>query len=390
MSIDMKGGGWKGGDEEDGYKDTLDYIKQFGKNGIVLDGIVLWITIQEKGTADNIWKAQADAKFLEEEVQEAKDNLWKACEDSIGYAAPKRQGDNKKKADLDDIHKALTKLTCANALPLVLASNGMVAKVPAYCINPDQSNVTNVLNKMKVLETSMDSFMKQQAGEMRILKEAIGAVGQGCSYSSQGMESQKPMNHVDRVKIREEVFESPSKRKRMGDQADSNRMDVDSTRMEGNIGPENQANSYAAMAGITPIQNQREQQSRPRRKSALIYGKSKNVNDDEVYLAANVNLVASGVSKDATANQLTDFLKQKGLDTVAIEKLTQHPDARTNTFKVTIAPADYENALNPDIWPYRVAIRHFKPKRFTSQNSWQQQSQQTGGYVQERPQQHRQ
>ena len=124
------------------------------------------------------------------------------------------------------------------------------------------------------------------------------------------------------------------------------------------------------MAGIDPLQKQRGQQRNQRRKSALIYGKSKNINEDEVYLAANVSLVASGVSKDASADQLNDFLKQKGLNTVAIEKLTQHPDARTNTFKVTVKPADYEDALNPNnIWPYRVAIRHFKPKLFQPQNS---------------------
>ena len=145
------------------------------------------------------------------------------------------------------------------------------------------------------------------------------------------------------------------------------------------------------MDGIARIpersQGNNNQPSRPRKPSTLIYGKSKNVDENEVYLAANVNLVASGVSKDATANQLKDFLAKKGLDTVAIENLTKHPEARTNTFKVTIAPADYDKALNPEIWPFRVAIRHFKVKRFSPQNnSWQQQSQQTGGYVHEQRQ----
>ena len=206
------------------------------------------------------------------------------------------------------------------------------------------------------------------------------------------------MTHADRVIARDEVFESPGKRKRQEEEANSGRMDVDSREVESNIEADKQAYSYAAMtkqsgfngnqmAGIDPLQKQRDQQQRNhRRKSALIYGKSKNINEDEVYLAANVNLVASGVSKDAFADQLNEFLKQKGLNTVAIEKLTQHPDARTNTFKITVKPADYENALNPNIWPYRVAIRHFKPKRFQPQNSWQQQSQQTDGLVQDKPQ----
>ena len=40
-----------------------------------------------------------------------------------------------------------------------------------------------------------------------------------------------------------------------------------------------------------------------------------------------------------------------------------HPDARTNTFRVAIAIADYEKALNPEAWPYRVAVRPFRPSR---------------------------
>lgn len=197
--------------------------------------------------------------------------------------------------------------------------------------------------------------------------------------------------------VREDVFESPrTKRKRIEEQENTQGMDDSSSRMDKQ--DEQQPNSYAAMAkqngnngkqmdGITPIQNQNQGQFRPRRKSALMYGKSK---DDEVYLAADVNLVASGVSKDATESQLNDFLKNKGLNAVAVEKLTQHPDARTNTFKITIKPADYENALNPNIWPYRVAVRHFIPKRFPAQDSWQKQSQQTGGRIQDQPQQNRQ
>ena len=46
-----------------------------------------------------------------------------------------------------------------------------------------------------------------------------------------------------------------------------------------------------------------------------------------------------------------------------IELLTQHPEARTNTFKITIKPSDYDKAMNPDVWPYRVGVRLFRQKR---------------------------
>ena len=99
-------------------------------------------------------------------------------------------------------------------------------------------------------------------------------------------------------------------------------------------------------------------------------------------LAANVNLVASGVSKAATDQQLKGFLEDKGIKVTDIECLTYHPDARTNTFRVAIAIEDYEKALNPDVWPYRVAVRTFRPaRRDREQRSMEAQFGRTGGVV---------
>ena len=91
-------------------------------------------------------------------------------------------------------------------------------------------------------------------------------------------------------------------------------------------------------------------------------------------VAADVALVASGVSKEATGDQLKEFLINKGISVVSVEKLTRDEVVtRTNTFKVVIKLTDYERAMNPDIWPYRVGVRHYKPPRRTG-ISWQQQS----------------
>ena len=100
----------------------------------------------------------------------------------------------------------------------------------------------------------------------------------------------------------------------------------------------------------------------------------------ENILAANVNLVATGVAKDATANQLKGFIENKGTKVVEIELLTNHPEARTNTFKIAIKPGDYDKAMNPEVLPYRVGVRTFRHKR-QQQNSWANQAGQTGGNV---------
>ena len=51
-------------------------------------------------------------------------------------------------------------------------------------------------------------------------------------------------------------------------------------------------------------------------------------------LAADVCLVASGVSKDAIPNQLMEFFKSKGISVTNVELLTQHPEDRTTLLKL--------------------------------------------------------
>ena len=134
-----------------------------------------------------------------------------------------------------------------------------------------------------------------------------------------------------------------------------------------------------------------QNQFRPRRQSTLLFGQSRTGKDNQSQLlAANVNLVASGVSKAATDKQLKQFLEDKGIKVTEIECLTYHPDARTNTFRVAIAIEDYEKALNPEVWPYRVAVRTFRPsRRNRDQQSMEAQFGRTGGVFHNQQQQPR-
>ena len=51
---------------------------------------------------------------------------------------------------------------------------------------------------------------------------------------------------------------------------------------------------------------------------------------------------------------------------------------RTLTFRVSVAAADYEAALKPEVWPYRVGVRHYRAPR-RPDASWQGQVDQQGG-----------
>ena len=68
---------------------------------------------------------------MEKEISEAKEALWKACGASLPTII-NRQGENKKKKEIDDIHEALKKLKGESKIPLMLATGRMVARAPPW------------------------------------------------------------------------------------------------------------------------------------------------------------------------------------------------------------------------------------------------------------------
>ena len=80
--------------------------------------------------------------------------------------------------------------------------------------------------------------------------------------------------------------------------------------------------------------------------------------------------------------QFKDFITSKGINVTDIELLTNFKEeARSYTYRIAIRPEDYEKALKPEVWPYRVGVRPFRQRRRPQQESWQHQSRQTGGNI---------
>ena len=146
-------------------------------------------------------------------------------------------------------------------------------------------------------------------------------------------------------------------------------------------------NSHSQQQAQQPPQQQLQQQQQsqnqqnrrgPRRPSTLVYGNAQAGDDAERFnLAADVNLVAFGVSKDASPDQFKEYLVARGLRVTDIELITKFRinECRSYTYCVAIKAEDYEKALDPHIWPHRVGIRLFKNKRTQPDLlSWNQQS----------------
>ena len=61
-------------------------------HGVLLNGLLLWLDIKRKTTAENVWKSQAITKFTKEEITAAKDELWKTAGEAVLGKAVRRQG----------------------------------------------------------------------------------------------------------------------------------------------------------------------------------------------------------------------------------------------------------------------------------------------------------
>ena len=388
-----------GGDEEESFADFQVYLDLHAKNGVILNGILTWIDIQQKTTAPLVWRTQATAWFSEPEVMEAKEALWKVCAskvDIIGKLVNRTTGD-KKSVTIGDIGDGMTKLKDNGVMPLLLGSSLMLQRVPCYnTTSKDDSDISAVMTRVKGLEDCMNEYMKQQTSQMENLSSSVMKMstttaastntnnnttgkqaGPGTSFFQQQRERMESLNSkkhkLDDDEI--EVFQTPpvNPPRPAASQTfqPSGRVAPPAypPLQPAGISPLPQAPTYAQtmQTGMVNNTNQSGQQQpppRPRKQSTLLYGQAKTGKDNQTQLlAANVNLVASGVSKAATGNQLKDFLEDKGIKVAEIECMTYHPDARTNTFRVAIDIADYEKALNAEVWPYRVAVRPFRPAR---------------------------
>ena len=84
-------------------------------HGVILNGFLVWINMQRRTTAENIWKALAIKHFTKEEITDAKDAMWDVGDTNVLGKLIKRQGSPKSSSELDDISTALIKLAENNS-----------------------------------------------------------------------------------------------------------------------------------------------------------------------------------------------------------------------------------------------------------------------------------
>ena len=389
-----------GGDEGFLPDVVMKQLGDHGKNGIVISGLVAWMEVQMDTEGCEIWRGLAERNWSETEVNHAKEALKAACGPLLETLVPdfktKRQ---KKEKEIEDIRKAIVALQNSNSMPLVLASSGMMRRCPPAWGQPATSTIQDVMGKVHMLEEVMNSHLEIQRKQMDKLSQDIMSMRGPGAVSRTTTQGQSP---------RLDIADTPTKKRKLGSQNDQNSFAAvvgaqSGVGVDGNVGGDHGGGRVAGVQPLPRIQRdsssilqqllQQNVKTRdvPRSPRNICYGSAKTSGEEdrETMLAANVDLVASGVGKDCTEELLGDFLKGKGIDVVSVTLLTREEvlsEVRTKTFKVTVKPNQYEQALKPEVWPYRVAVRHYRAPR-RKDIPWNDQSGRAGGQINRGPQQ---
>ena len=273
----------------------------------------------------------------------------------------------------------------------------MVREFPAFHCDKEKMDITDVISKMKVVEDSLNSFIKQNNDQMR---ELTSSVAKATISAPRGV-----------ITRSDENLETPgTKRRRMANVEESvtgitpvqNNIRTSpafSNVVRQNIPGVNEQCQFPALQPsqqqIRHLQQQQQQHYQPRqfrqpsqtpgrpnsdssrnnqrKNPTLVFGNGTTTDvSDKFSLTADVNLVASGVSKDITIDQLKNFITSKGITVTDIALLTNFykEESKSYSYRIAIKAADYEKVMNPDVWPYRVSIHLYKTKRSQPQQDW--------------------
>ena len=366
-------------------------LMDYGEHGIVVDGIIAWVAMNREMTAENILK-----QFMQKSLN--LDELLKsraALRDSGGpelqewfEKLPKTR--TEMKLAVEDIVKALTFLTESKKMPLILAGPEQLRRCPGAGSSSKTASV-ELETKIESLEKSMNDFIDSNKKQREALTVEV-----------------KKATGMRKAPVPPEIqISTPGKKRKTSEVTSDGEVYITPSEVMAATRP---TFLQVAMAGVQTLHPPGRNLSPPQpvtqkmmreaiEKAIKVTNKAEKPKGRNVFhgnsaeteasnLAADVDLVASGVARDASAKQLEDFLKAKGINVIKVECLTKpelvaEEKVRSKTMKVTVKAAELQKAMDPGVWPYRVGVRHFRaPQRSrqgAGEGSWASQSAQLGG-----------
>ena len=384
--------------------DIIKMLTKYGEHGIVVDGIIAWVAVNKEMTAENLLKQLMEKSLTLDEVLKSRAALIAAAGSDLDEWNGKEWKEVKgsrqlTKTAVEDIIKAMTILTDKKKMPLILAGPEQFRRCPGAGSSSQTVSVPELEKKVESLEKRMVDFMEYNKKQMEVLTTEV-----------------KRTTEIKKiVEFLEITIDSPGPGKKRKTSERTVEGEVHST-PAGGMAASRPSFSQVAMTGVLPLHppgrnppspQPLTQQMMTRAIEDALKLKEKNKGkpkDKNVFrgnsaegeasnLAADIDLVASGVARDATEKHLEDYLKAKGLNVVKVKCLTKpelisEEKVRSKTMKVTVKAMHHEKAMDPDMWPYRVGVRHYRAPQRSRQGagdgSWASQSAQSGGRLDHR------
>ena len=368
-------------------------LMDHGEHGIVVDGIIAWVAMNREMTAENILKQFMQKQLTLDELLKSRAALRASGGPELQEwfeKLPKTRSEMK--LAVEDIVKAMTFLTESKKMPLILAGPEQIRRCPGAGSSSQTASV-ELESKIQSLEKSMNDFMDSNKKQIEALTVEV-----------------KKATVMRKAHVPPEIqISTPGKKRKTSEVTSEGEVYITPAEVMAAARP---TFSQVAMAGVQtlhppgrnlsppqPVTQKMMREAIEKAMKTKVTNKAEKPKGRNVFhgnsaeteasnLAADVDLVASGVARDASAKQLEDFLKAKGINVIKVECLTKpelvaEEKVRSKTMKVTVKAAELEKAMDPGVWPYRVGVRHFRapqrPRQGAGDGSWASQSAQSGG-----------
>lgn len=372
---------------------VFNYLNAEANHGIIINGFLLWMETQFLTSCVDDFFREALEYFDEDEIMEGKYALFQFSDANVIGKMPIRQGLNKKTSCLDDVITAMKKLMDTKKLPLIIGTTRMVLRTPLVPNKTDSQEGT-INRRINKIEDSLENFIKTQSEQINRLSIVVEKICKEKSSNENGLDVEEVLNGRNNIPKNSTNFQPLNR----GLRANVPQIHQDGRNIERNQGedrisqlgsqmvenemrqndaqwsqPQTSKNSNKLYSHATQMPAKNIPEVVKSRRKPLLLGSASTSNGITTNIASDVSLVAYGVATDADENTLKMFLNGNGLPIVSCERLTTWAEARSHTYKITIKAKDYQIAMDPTVWPYRVGIRKFINYKQKT-NSWNSQS----------------
>lgn len=294
---------------KNGVKECCEFIEVHAVNGAITNGFLLWADIQRKQHPEKIWKEEAAKKFVNREITEAKEALWRISGETLLGKMIKRQGNSKLASEVNDICIALKTLSEKDALPMFIGTSLMVSQTPIYQLDLKD---TTENKKLESIEKSLNSILNE-----------INARSNPIDCSDDKGKNNVIINDGDK-QIGTALCET---------------MAVDDIN----------APSSSTWSTVDRRRGNR-------------FSQAWRENNKRIP-PSQTNLVVSGVELGMRGLQIAQYLENKDINVYDWSLLTTRDDASFLTFKITVKKDDVDKLKDQSLWLDGWQIRPYKPPK---------------------------